>query len=546
PVAEKAGVSTLQAKLMYEQMVSSPGNNDAVYPLEQLQTRRLKLTEMGQQFEQIAVAQKPAYATRYLFQSLDAFKGAGSETDELRVLREIAQLQPLSGQFQDRYFELLLDKDPQRLLQIAGDPNAHGDAAVNFLMAHADAKLTLSAVEARSASEPPVWRSAYMALTGLYFGDRSLPVQNAFASALADDTIAQRLAKAGNRKQALAGDVWFYYGSRYGEYLGLLKKGDPEDFLPAEMEHTPNRAAPYFNTAFYYEEAGDLPRAINDYQHVVEIDSRRIDAHNRLAGIYWKQKQEEPALGEWKRALELLKVQTTTSTTLETFWGDFAATVNSLASRKLLAQFQPGVNEVLHNYVKRNGAYRLDPLLRSVLAHAENPGAASALLLELSADAPEKLSFLRQFLAEQSGFKIDREPIFRRVLELAREAAQRAEGSAHEYAQQEFEGFEIQWLEYLLESKQMDRLRGEMATLPKSLWERRTELVTLQLKVAAQSAGLDAVLGEYRADSEHAPSAQVLRKTATELQQAGDKQSARKILEFVFTREIENHDLTAA
>jgi len=37
----------------------------------------------------------------------------------------------------------------------------------------------------------------------------------------------------------------------------------------------------------------------------------------------------------------------------------------------------------------------------------------------------------------------------------------------------------------------------------------------------------------------------VLRKTATELQQSGDKASARKILEFVFTREIDNHNLTA-
>jgi len=36
-----------------------------------------------------------------------------------------------------------------------------------------------------------------------------------------------------------------------------------------------------------------------------------------------------------------------------------------------------------------------------------------------------------------------------------------------------------------------------------------------------------------------------LRKAATDLQQAGDKQSARKILEFVFTREIDNRNLTA-
>ncbi len=83
-----------------------------------------------------------------------------------------------------------------------------------------------------------MWRSAYAALAGLYFADGRARVQNAFATALADGMIGQRLAKQADRKQALAGDVWFYYGSRYGEYLGTLKKGDPEDFLPAEMTHT--------------------------------------------------------------------------------------------------------------------------------------------------------------------------------------------------------------------------------------------------------------------------------------------------------------------
>src|SRR4029077_5457246 len=189
---------------------------------------------------------------------------------------------------------------------------------------------------------------------------------------------------------------------------------------------------------------------------------------------------------------------------------------------------------------------RLQPLLRSTLPRLESPGAASAMLLDLSSDAPEKLSFLRQFTSERSGLKIDQEPIYRRMLELAQDAAQKAEGMAREYSQQEFEGLQMQWLQYLLENKQYDRLRTELAALPKSMWERRTDLVPIQLKLAAQTGGLDSIIDGYRTDAVHAPSAEVLRKTATELQQAGDKQSARKILEFVFTREIEDRNLTAA
>jgi len=106
-------------------------------------------------------------------------------------------------------------------------------------------------------------------------------VQNAFVTALADGTIGQRLSRTGDRKQGLAGDVWFYYGSRYGEYLGTVKKGDAEDFLPAEIEHTPTRAAAYFTTALYYEDSGDLARAIADYGHVLDLSPERIDVHNR-------------------------------------------------------------------------------------------------------------------------------------------------------------------------------------------------------------------------------------------------------------------------
>ena len=105
---------------------------------------------------------------------------------------------------------------------------------------------------------------------------------------------------------------------------------------------------------------------------------------------------------------------------------------------------------------------------------------------------------------------------------------------------------QVDWLQFLLDNKQYDRVRSGLSALPRSIWERRTQLFQIQFKTAAQSGGLDAIVDSYRADPDHAPSAEVLRKTATELQQAGDKQSARKVLEFVFTREIENRNLTAA
>ena len=71
-------------------------------------------------------------------------------------------------------------------------------------------------------------------------------------------------------------------------------------------------------------------------------------------------------------------------------------------------------------------------------------------------------------------------------------------------------------------------------------------MVPLDLQVAAQLGTLDSKLIAYRAEPQKAPASEILRTAARQLFDAGDKQSARKILELVFAREIEEHKLVAA
>src|SRR5262249_31579038 len=269
PLAERAGFAEIQARLTFE-IVLDEKRSYTGRALENLQIRRLKLIELRQQIERAGAGAMPDFTVHYLAAAQEVYRQAGSSDNELRVLEQIRLRDPLTNQQRDRYFELLLAKDPQRLVQIAAQPRGPHDEAANFLIAHGGAKLALSGVEARSATESPVWRPAYMAITGLYFSDSDPQIQAAFTAALGDLTISERLAKPLDRKQVLAGDIWYYYANRYGEYLGVPRKGDPEDFLPAAMEHTPQRGAAYFSTALYYEDAGNLARAISDYQHVME------------------------------------------------------------------------------------------------------------------------------------------------------------------------------------------------------------------------------------------------------------------------------------
>jgi tetratricopeptide (TPR) repeat protein len=89
-------------------------------------------------------------------------------------------------------------------------------------------------------------------------------------------------------------------------------------------------------------------------------------------------------------------------------------------------------------------------------------------------------------------------------------------------------------------------VRSGLSALPSSAWEHRTKIFEIQLKAAAQNGGLGGIIDGYRTNPDRAPVSEVLRKTAMDLQEAGDKQSANKILEFVFTREIDNRNLTTS
>ena len=181
-----------------------------------------------------------------------------------------------------------------------------------------------------------MWSSAYNALVGLYFAEATPEVNGAFLSSLGDGTIAERLAKPVDRAQQLAGNVWFYYGSRYGEYLGVTKRGDPEDFLPAMLEQSPASASGYLTLADYYVDNGDASRAIADYQHTLELSPGRADVHDRIALAYLKQGARPQAIAEWKEAVSALQQQVNSARTPEGFWTDFSRICDHLRAQPQL------------------------------------------------------------------------------------------------------------------------------------------------------------------------------------------------------------------
>ena len=101
-------------------------------------------------------------------------------------------------------------------------------------------------------------------------------------------------------------------------------------------------------------------------------------------------------------------------------------------------------------------------------------------------------------------------------------------------------------MKYLLDTKQYSQAADVVATLEKNAaGSDSAALVPYEMQCAAQLGTLDTLLSRYKAEPQTAPSAESLRIAARQLFDGGDKQPARKILEFVFARQLEEHQLVA-
>lgn len=548
PAAEAAGLAELEAQWRNKLMLSVQSDWYAeMSALVALQSRRLKFGELADQLETL-VARVPRDQRGMILRDIaEAFRADGDSANELRVLTQMDQEGWLSSN-EPRYFELLFERQRDSLARQAGSAGEmRRDAATNFAVSSGDAKLAYDAVRARGAGLAPVWTSAYTGLTGLFYSDPAASVKEAFHSALDDRSIGERVDKPADRAQVLAGGIWFYYASRYGEYLGVTHSGNPEDFLPAGLEDSPATPDAYLILAEYYARTGDLPRAIADDQHALDLSPNRAGVRGHLADLYWQRNEHERALAEWKQALEVLTKQAQSSGVAEQFWSDFSSVAGDLRERRLADQFKPQVDVLVRNYLRNNGFYRDTMVFRAAFNFLNDSSAATAWLLDLSSAAPKPDSVLEPLTRAAWIPPAQRELVFARILELKQAVFERSEGSQKEEAEEGLRDWQIRWLRFLIAGKQFTRARATLQGLPLPVRERfSTQLVPLDLRIATGEDRLESVLAGYRGDPDHAPPFELLRDAARLLEKAGNKSAAQKILEFAYSRQIEEHDLNAA
>jgi predicted Zn-dependent protease len=550
PLVQSADFAELEASWRYDLMMNAAQPPDVLLGqmsgFVDLERRRLKFAELGPQLERFASRVQPIQQSSVLLTAAEAFRATGDTVNELRLLSRVPST-TLGPERQQRVLELLLLQNPQQLAQLASNWSPWGEQAADFVVANGDAALVHATITARSRLRPPVWLSSYTALAGLYLNESASEIKPAFLGALGDQTIAERLGKQVDRNQQLAGDIWYYYGSRYGEYLGTSKQDHPEDFLAATLEQSPASALGYLAVADYYVEIGDTRAAIADYHHTLELAPGRADIHDRLAVAYFKQGARAEAVAEWKLFFSALLRQVNGAHVPESFWSDFGRACEHLRTRRLFPALKPDVDALLRAYLHLNGTYRSNAPLHSVFVAAGDPAAATAWLLDMSSAAPDPIAILSDVAFAPWIPLAERGPIYQRILEAKQKAFREAEGLEKEGAQSEWNLWQLHWANYLVQTKQFAEARDFIATLPAGTKQAQVRnLVPLEMQIAVELGTLDAKIGLYRSAPQTAPPAEVLRTSARKLFEAGDKQSARKILEFVFAREIEEHRLVAA
>ncbi|HKS96279.1 MAG TPA: hypothetical protein VJV74_09110, partial [Terriglobia bacterium] len=553
PLVEAAGLADLEARWRDELMMAHPGSPQAQVQesrLEQLQKQRMRFAELGAQLEAYWNVYPPVVGRDSILERAALSYQAGGNTEgELRALSQVFGLQGISDAALHRYLELLLAKDPARLAIIAGDGAVAPvkDAATNTAVSGGDAKLALEVTAARGHGLPPVWTRAYTGLVGLYYADPEPRIGEAYQTGLGTSTIGDRVGRAVDRNQQLAGDIWFYYGSRYGEYLAVTRQGKPEDFLPAILEGTPANPDAYTTLAEHYRDAREFDRALADYAHTLELAPQHGEILDQMAAILWQQGKHEEAVERWRAAFQAFLREEDSRQPSPSFWEDVRRALTHVGEHKLLPQVRDDADKVLRTYVRRNGNYRVDALLEGAMAAQSDPASGVAWIVDLAGAAPNSLSFLSAIVDARWIPTPQREPILRRILELAQEDAAQAHGAAQGVALETLRNWQTRWVSYLLDAHRTQEAQAAFQAIPEDVRKQHTQdVATLEVRIAAQSGTLEALLTAYQTDPDNSPPLAVLRATATDLENTHDASSAKRVLEFVYTREIDAHNLTPA
>ena len=217
-------------------------------------------------------------------------------------------------------------------------------------------------------------------------------------------------------------------------------------------------------------------------------------------------------------------------------------------------------DRLLRDYIQRNGSYRVTPMLRAALSASSDPAAGVAWIIDLANAAQSPEGFLREMVNTKWLPQPQRDLVFRRILELSEKRVADAHGAEIANQQSLLRDWQIQYLSYLVKTRQTERAQAVLAAMAPeppggasldSYSEAESsaqapDLAALEIRLAAQQNQLPELLARYQSQPEKMPALGSLRAAALALRSDGDAASARRVLEFVYTYELDQRNFDAS
>ncbi|MBX9603763.1 MAG: hypothetical protein K2X35_22340, partial [Bryobacteraceae bacterium] len=548
PMAEfaaAAGLQDVHARWIHAMLLAAPGSEQQQPMLRRLidvQQQRGRYAELASQLEALWKASPPGILHRLVLlgEAGRNYAIAGREADELRVLSLRYQQSGLEPEQLERFCGALLPRPaalsdllarnnwPQLENQLAECAIRRGNLAVS-----------LAAIQARGQRSSPLWIKAYTALAGLYHASADPRVRAAFEDALGSPVIGERIGKPVDRAQVLAGNSWFYYGSRFGDYLSLRNLPEAADYRPAEVEQSPGSAAAYRALGDAYRDAGDPTRAEREYRSALEIAGEDAAVRDRIASIAAAAGRRADALAQWKSALAALNGMQDQRRVPADFWTTLSAVIQHAGRAGMIPALQPELNTVLEKYVSRNGGYEFQSIAEAILAASPSPADGVARLAELGSLAPAPVQFYAALLPGGTIPEAQRDVIYRRIVEAASRRVAQESGGKREAAAGELRRWQLERLRFLVSRKDYAAARTLLDSLPKEARQfAGEELEVLEIRIAGATGTLPQVLQRLDREPDELPQYETLLRAASEMKADGSAPAARILLRWVYDREL--------
>lgn len=537
PAAHSAGLTELTAELEWNLAVRNQGKGQIGYASWlQHQRRRVLLTAAAAQLEKAASSLRGKQQVELWRQLVNVYREAGDTAGELRAMEHVTAAKPLEGAELDRFYQLLLTQRPEELARLAGTE----DSAAQYLVRNGSSAQALSGIAARGGSRTPVWKDSYTALTGLYLREKQPEIQSAFVRALdTDASIGERVAHPVDQNRHLAGDVWFYYGARFGEYLDDAKDARAEEFLESELERTPGDSDAYLRLAEHLHTAQRFEAALVDYQHSLDLNHDQPAVLDSIAKLEWEKGHQPEALAAWSEAVKALAAEMDMRHVPESFWRDFEQVLDSIAAHHQYESVRQPVDAMLRIYIARNGEYMTEPLLRA--GYHANGNSVDWLLMitAVASDQQQVLSSILPSAWSEQGKWLDGPQIVRihrRIVELAQRSS-----TDSNHPDSMLDSAKQGYVRALLGQKQIAEASTVVSAIP-AAQRYNSNWLSLTLAVAEAQGSLRQLLADWKREPKDAPADGPLRSASVELSPA----AARTVQRFVYQRALDRRDLTAA